>query len=399
MLSALDYAHGLSDFDGRPLGIVHRDVSPHNVVLTYDGQTKLVDFGGSGAARLRRSGAGDDRDVIVGKARYMAPEQAAGGPVVRRADVFAVGVMLWEAVVGKRPWEGQSDSAVLRQLASGALPRLRDTWPDVDPGLAAIVDRAMSPDPAGRYPTALAMRNDLEEYLSVRSMCPQSARSLGVAIARLFAEERERLQALVDSKLRDPGPVDAQRSSTLRRIAMTVPSAGAPADASGEHATRPSIVTPLPLAPSREPSIPRLAVTSPTWPSPKPAAPRAFPVAVVAALAGVVLTLAAFAGTRLRWVEPSSPSSAVSLPSRPPVEVMAPPLASSERPHCVTRARPRASPTRSSSLGPLRRGSISTIPPCRILTSATTSPTKHGPPPSRRSPRIRNENAGRHLLG
>ncbi|HEY4015518.1 MAG TPA: protein kinase [Polyangiaceae bacterium] len=305
VLSALDYAHGLADFDGQPLGIVHRDISPHNVVLTYDGQTKLVDFGGSGAARLRKAASGDERDVIVGKARYMAPEQAAGGFVDRRADVFAVGVMLWEAVVGKRPWDGQSDSMIMRQLSSGLLPRLRDTWPDVDPGLASIVDRAMSPDPAGRYATALAMRGDLEDYLAMRNMAPQSVRSLGSAITRLFSEERERLRALVDAKLQDPGPVDAVRSSTLQRIAMSVPVTAVSADASGEHVRRISVATPLPPAPAPvpEPQVPRVAVSSPTWPSPKPAPPRAVTVAVVAAAAGAFLTLGTLVVARLRWTE------------------------------------------------------------------------------------------------
>jgi serine/threonine-protein kinase len=331
VLSALDYAHGLADFDGRPLGIVHRDVSPHNIVLTYDGQTKLVDFGGSGAARLRKAASGDDRDFIVGKARYMAPEQAAGGTVDRRADVFAVGVMLWEAVVGKRPWEGQSDSDIMRKLSSGVLPRLSDTWPDVDPGLAGIVDRAMCPDPAGRYPTALAMRNDVEEYLSARNMAPQSARSLGASVARLFADERERLRALVDAKLQDPGVADAVRSSTLQRIAMSIPASGASADASGEHAHRFSAPTPLPPEPVPELVVPRHAVTSPTWPSPKRRPARAGTVAVVAAVAGAALTLAAVAATRVRWADPASSVAASPPPSRtaaePATQALAAPIA------------------------------------------------------------------------
>ncbi|HXN32425.1 MAG TPA: serine/threonine-protein kinase, partial [Polyangiaceae bacterium] len=159
VLTALEYAHELTDFDGTALGMVHRDVSPHNVIVTYEGQTKLVDFGISktaGAVHETRAG------VIQGKMRYMAPEQAAGRSVDCRADLFAAGAMLWEAIVGRRPWEGQSDDAILQSLVAGTVPRVRDAWPDVDPDLAGIVERAMSVDPDARYDTAGAMRADLE---------------------------------------------------------------------------------------------------------------------------------------------------------------------------------------------------------------------------------------------
>lgn len=227
VLSALEYAHDVSDFDGTPLGVVHRDVSPHNVVVTYEGQIKLVDFGSSKTDHR----ADEERpDVVTGKARYMAPEQAAGGRVDRRADLFAVGVMLWEAIVGRRPWEGQPDSVVLRSLKSGVVPRVRDEWPDVDPGLAAIVERAMSVDPEERYPTALAMRNDLERYIGTRNMAPPSARSLGALVARLFADDREQLRVQVDAQLRGFGGAgEGVRSSTLHKLSMTLPVPGASA--------------------------------------------------------------------------------------------------------------------------------------------------------------------------
>src|SRR5205085_8354726 len=98
-LAGLQYAHTLVDFDGSPLHVVHRDISPQNVFVTYDGQVKLVDFGiakAAGASSNTRAG------VFKGKLAYVAPEQARGAPIDARADLFAMGVMLWEAIAGRR---------------------------------------------------------------------------------------------------------------------------------------------------------------------------------------------------------------------------------------------------------------------------------------------------------
>jgi serine/threonine-protein kinase len=216
VLSALEHAHESTDFDGTPLGVVHRDVSPQNVIITYEGQTKLVDFGISKAAgATHETPAG----VLQGKMRYMAPEQAAGRPVDRRADLFSVGAMLWEAIVGHRPWEGQSDGAVLQSLILGTVPRVRDAWPDVDPDLAAIVERAMSVDVVARYPTAGAMRADLERYIGNRNLTP-TARSLGASVSRLFAEDRTNRRAVIDAQLRSlmPPGTEARGSSPSSRV-------------------------------------------------------------------------------------------------------------------------------------------------------------------------------------
>ena len=117
VLTGLHHAHELCDFDGRPLGLVHRDATPHNVVVTYEGRVKLVDFG---IARL-----GDDELTTVGtfkgKASYAAPEQARGEAVDRRTDVFAVGVMLWEALAGRRMWPELSEVAIVQRLRAAEI--------------------------------------------------------------------------------------------------------------------------------------------------------------------------------------------------------------------------------------------------------------------------------------
>jgi serine/threonine protein kinase len=168
VLSGLQYAHELCDLDGRPLGLVHRDVSPQNVLVTYDGHIKLLDFGIAKAADNRQLTLAG---TLKGKVAYMAPEQAAAGlggkvgPIDRRADVFAVGVMLWEALVGRRFGEGQSEVQILSARLLGPGPSVLELRPDADPALAAVCDRAMAHDPAQRYPTASAFFEALEASL------------------------------------------------------------------------------------------------------------------------------------------------------------------------------------------------------------------------------------------
>src|SRR5579859_7203019 len=131
-LEGLHYAHELADYDGTPLKVVHRDVNPHNVFITYDGHVKLVDFGiakAADATTVTQSG------IFKGKVRYAAPEQALCGDVDRRADVFAVGTMLWEILAGRRMWVGRNDAAILAALATGNIPRVRDVVEDVPPDL------------------------------------------------------------------------------------------------------------------------------------------------------------------------------------------------------------------------------------------------------------------------
>jgi len=145
VLSGLHYAHELRDYDNSPMGIVHRDVTPSNVFLTYDGQVKLLDFG---IARIRDSMNQTRVGVLKGKARYMAPEQIIGTPLDRRADIYSVGVMLWEVLSGKQIWRGRSEAETLRGVASGEFPALP---PDAPEELQQICRTAMAYQPQRRY--------------------------------------------------------------------------------------------------------------------------------------------------------------------------------------------------------------------------------------------------------
>jgi len=196
-LLGLHYAHQLRGFDGEPLGIVHRDVSPLNVLVTFDGQVKVIDFG---IAKSVESTHETKTGVLKGRVAYMAPEQAWGQPVDCRADVYAAGVMIWEAVTGKRLWEGKNDVEILAKLLREGAPRLREALPHVPAELDALCARAMSRDPADRQPSASALLDELETHLARRSDV-MTMRDVGGLISAVFAEERRRMNALIEETL------------------------------------------------------------------------------------------------------------------------------------------------------------------------------------------------------
>ena len=197
VLSGLHYAHELTDIGGETLVIVHRDVSPQNVMLTYDGGVKLVDFG---VAKASRSSVSTEVGTIKGKIRYMAPEQVAGSNVDRRADLYAVGVLLWELLAEKRLVRGQNDAQALLSLVQDDAPSLLVEAPAVDPGLAAVVMRALSRSPDQRFQTALEMRSALEVYLA-QSREHVTSETIGALVRTTFAAERERMAARVRKAL------------------------------------------------------------------------------------------------------------------------------------------------------------------------------------------------------
>jgi eukaryotic-like serine/threonine-protein kinase len=199
VLLGLHYAHELKGLDGAPLNVVHRDVSPHSIFLTYDGQIKLVDFGIAKALDARHETA---IGTFKGKVTYMAPEQVTKSvPVDRRADVFAAGAVLWEALVGRKLWEGVPMHDVFMHLTRRELPpNPAFLVHGVPPELDRICARAMAIDPADRYETALAFRSALEQYIQGSGEAA-SAHDVGHFVGEEFAEERATRHSFVEAEL------------------------------------------------------------------------------------------------------------------------------------------------------------------------------------------------------
>ena len=183
----LDYAHRLCGSDGRPLGIVHRDVSPPNILLSWEGEVKLTDFG---IARWRERETQSLPGSLKGKLAYMAPEQARGEPLDLRADVFALGVVLYEMATGKNPFtSGATDREMLERVQRCAFTAPGLVAP-IAPGLEAIIMRAMAPRPGDRHPTAAALHDDLEGFAR-REGFSLSAPKLGAFVRHVMDQPAE----------------------------------------------------------------------------------------------------------------------------------------------------------------------------------------------------------------
>jgi serine/threonine protein kinase len=238
-LAGLHHAHSLADYDGSPLDIVHRDVTPHNVFVTYEGQTKVVDFGiakAAGRASETRQG------VVKGKVRYMAPEQAIGQRVDCRADVFSVGIMLWEAAAGRRLWKDMDDLNIVQALVGGTMQSSpREINPSVPEAVDKICRKALAFNVDDRYASAEEFRVDLEQYLAESGQLVSARRKLGAVVSDLFKDKRAEIKAVIEKQLaqlkaRNTGdlkPVPIPQESTSSR-SLPASSAGAvslPADA------------------------------------------------------------------------------------------------------------------------------------------------------------------------
>jgi eukaryotic-like serine/threonine-protein kinase len=364
MLTGLHAAHELADDEGHPLQIVHRDVSPQNVLVGVDGSSRLSDFG---VARATSKLSTTQNGQLKGKLAYMAPEQARGiKDIDRRADIFAAGVVMWEALTGQRLFRGDGEADTFNKVLNEPIPLLGAALPGPPVGLEGVLSRALSRDREQRYPTAAAFADDVER--AVREVGPVAthrdvAKYLQSVLGTEIAQQRDAVRSWLARDpsrprgLGTPTPPGAVRSSSA--VSGVTPRGLRP---DGTPSSDASIVAPAVSSgglPSLTDSVADRAVdlkapSSRVWP---------WTVALV-----VIIVLGATMARRMRAsgahptderrttpaveaqppaVKPASPPSASALPSPPPpaasagsaapVEELRPPPSVTAHPHAATR--------------------------------------------------------------
>lgn len=217
-LAGLQHAHSLLDFDDAPLNIVHRDVTPHNIFVTYDGQVKVVDFG---IAKAAGRSSETRQGIVKGKVRYMAPEQAVSTDVDARTDVFAAGIMLWEMATGRRFWKDMDDFQIVQALVQGQIQSSpRAVSPDVPEAIDLICKKALAPKREDRYASASEFRDDIESYLGKSGSLISARKQLTRTLNDMFREKRIELRMVVERQLealerRDDSPPNDESSSNI----------------------------------------------------------------------------------------------------------------------------------------------------------------------------------------
>ncbi len=248
----LHYAHTLSRMDGRPLGIVHRDVTPSNIMLQRSGAVKILDFGIAQATNFaRQAETGGGR--VKGKLAYLSPEQVRLEPLDGRSDVFALGVVLWEMLTGQRLFAAENEFLTMRGVLTQPIPTPSTLRPQVPASLDAIVARALQRDRDKRYPDARVMADDLEQVLRE---IPCHSQALGFLLQDLFGDEQAELtpdlpepSAAVDGRARGQASISPGAVPIVELTAQ-------PPQPEAAAASR-STLTPLPGAalPDRRPVV------------------------------------------------------------------------------------------------------------------------------------------------
>jgi serine/threonine protein kinase len=216
LCSALDYAHRKKDDQGQKMKIVHRDISPQNILISFEGDVKLTDFG---IAKAATKATAHESGALRGKLLYMSPEQAWGKPMDRRSDIFSLGLVLYEMLTGQRPFLGSSELSILEMVRECRIAPAASVNAAVPEGLAQATMKALARDPEQRYSDAAEMQADLERILHEQR--PPTEADVSRFMRQLF-EQEERGE-----------PVADEHTSGIHRPAPTEPPA-APAEAAVE---------------------------------------------------------------------------------------------------------------------------------------------------------------------
>ncbi len=249
--AALDYAHRKRGFDDRELKLVHRDISPQNVILSTEGAVKLVDFGiAKAASKASHTVAG----ALKGKLLYMSPEQATGQPLDNRSDLYSLGLVLFELLTGERCFQADSELGVLEKVRLGRISDLATLNPNVSREIAAIVSRALQKGVDHRYPSARFMERDLRDYLQ-RQGTPINEHDVAEYMNALLKGSREHLESLVSSRFPAPTSLTSGTHRVLGERTGTV--------TASHHGTMSGQETVAPSPLIQEPEL--IQPTRPRW--------------------------------------------------------------------------------------------------------------------------------------
>ncbi len=215
--AGLDYAHKATDRNNSPLGIIHRDVSPQNILVTFEGEVKVIDFG---IARAAGRSVHTATGTLKGKYPYMSPEQAALKPLDHRSDIFALGVVLYEMATHERLFARDSEIAILKAVTECEVPRPSLANPAIDERLEGIILKTLSQEPEGRFDSAGELRLALEDWL-VQTRQSGSSAHLGAYLKEIYAdrlaEEKEQGRPLMDLDQTPSGVVGKTPFSMVSR--------------------------------------------------------------------------------------------------------------------------------------------------------------------------------------
>jgi serine/threonine protein kinase len=265
-LEGLDYAHRKRDADGKPLNIVHRDVSPSNILISFEGEVKLCDFGIALAMNSGEVGT----ETIEGKASYMSPEHARGDSIDARADIFSLSVILWELIAGRRMYRARPGTELIALARAGDVPPLPDkSLPDFE-RLRAIVHKGLARSPGDRFPTAMAMAHALDEYAMDNGL-RATPMALGEFVVEHFGQEilerrRERERAAIALESIAPPPSEREITATKQIVAPPPDEwdESTVVDRRGDEHTSPA---PSTVVEDGEHTVPSAQPTPVPWPS------------------------------------------------------------------------------------------------------------------------------------
>ncbi|MFN0250923.1 MAG: protein kinase domain-containing protein [Kofleriaceae bacterium] len=347
--SALAYAHELTTINGQPLQLVHRDVSPSNVLLSFEGTVKLLDFGiARVATKLHPTKAG----YIKGKFAYMSPEQAAAKPIDHRADIYSLGIVLWQLLVGRQAFDADNDAELTKLVLDPVLEPPSHVNKSCTPALDEVVMKALAPDPDKRYSSAGAFARDLASQLGLIAPGFDGQGAIRAVMAEHFAERKQRLARIVSGI-----PENAMSIEEIDMLGGTI------------KTPSPHLLFP----PTHDPEL-EIVVA----PGPKAPLPKTRRLAGLIVLAGLAIAGAVgwFAYRGFGAQEPTpSPSSIASTPSSMPTTMATPTPA----PSSMSTPTPTPSSIPAPSSMPTPTPTSSSMPAPSSMPTPTPTPTPAPP--------------------